>query len=300
MPDWGQLHEEIKKSGSIHDLFRRKYIRQLADITGRNVIVYYSGWLQKRGIKGLEVNDADKKGFMNAIHKLDRSKGLDLILHTPGGDTAATESLVDYLRSMFGTNIRAIIPQIALSAGTQIACACREIVMGKQSSLGPIDPQFNGIPAHGVLEEFQRALDIARRDPVCLPVVQAMVAKYTPAFVGECEKVIAWTNEMVTQWLQSGMFENNPEAQAGVPEIVKGLSDHAVTKSHARHLSFEYCKRIGLNITLMEDTPDLQDAVLSVHHMCIHTLGATMAIKIIENQEGNAFIHVAQQVAMPG
>ena len=31
--------------------------------------------------------------------------------------------------------------------------------MGKYSSLGPIDPQLNGMPAPGVLEEFQRALE---------------------------------------------------------------------------------------------------------------------------------------------
>jgi len=69
--------------------------------TGRNVIIYYSAWLQKPSIVGLQVNDADKNGFMTVIHELDRSKGLDLVLHTPGGETAATESLVDYLRSMF-------------------------------------------------------------------------------------------------------------------------------------------------------------------------------------------------------
>ena len=28
---------------------------------------------------------------MSAVHNLDRSKGLDLVLHTPGGDIAATE-----------------------------------------------------------------------------------------------------------------------------------------------------------------------------------------------------------------
>lgn len=67
---------------------------------------------------------------------------------------AATESLIDYLKKMFGTNIVAFISQIAMSAGTMIACACRNI---KQSSLGPIDPQFNGIPAQGVLDEFERA-----------------------------------------------------------------------------------------------------------------------------------------------
>jgi len=39
---------------------------------------------------------------MSACNGLeDRSKGLDLILHTPGGDIAATESLVDYLHKMF-------------------------------------------------------------------------------------------------------------------------------------------------------------------------------------------------------
>ena len=45
-------------------------------------------------------------------------RGLDLILHTPGGDMAATESLVDYLRAMFGTDICAFVPQLAMSAGT--------------------------------------------------------------------------------------------------------------------------------------------------------------------------------------
>ena len=77
---------------------------------------------------------------MSVIHGLDKSKGLDLFLHTPGGDVGATESLIDYLHDSFGGDIRAIIPQIAMSGGTMIACSCKEIIMGKQSSLGPIDP----------------------------------------------------------------------------------------------------------------------------------------------------------------
>lgn len=50
--------------------------------------------------------------FMNAVYQLDKDKGLDLILHTPGGDLAATESIVNYLHSVFGTDIRAIVPQL--------------------------------------------------------------------------------------------------------------------------------------------------------------------------------------------
>lgn len=55
-------------------------------------------WLQKPSI-GFDsrITSDDKNGFMMAIHWMSHSKGLDLILHTPGGDVAATESLIDYL-----------------------------------------------------------------------------------------------------------------------------------------------------------------------------------------------------------
>ena len=98
MPDWDEILDELNREGSTHDVVRRRYLKKLSACTGRNVIVYYSGWLQKPGLIGVEVNDADKNGFMTVIHGLDRSKGLDLVLHTPGGDVAATESLVDYFR----------------------------------------------------------------------------------------------------------------------------------------------------------------------------------------------------------
>jgi len=64
---------------------------------------------------------------MNPVHGLNREKGLDLFLHTPGGDFATTESMVHYLRQTFGTNIRCFIPQLAMSGGTMMACACKEI-----------------------------------------------------------------------------------------------------------------------------------------------------------------------------
>jgi ClpP class serine protease len=119
MPNWNQLLDEINAAVGVHDVIRRRYLKEVSELTGRNVIIYYSGWLQKEGIAGIEINDEDKNGFMTVIHELDRSHGLDLILHTPGGEMAATESLVDYLRSMFGTNIRAIVPQLAMSGGTR-------------------------------------------------------------------------------------------------------------------------------------------------------------------------------------
>src|SRR3989339_460057 len=121
MPNWSKVLSEIQTLASTSnplDVVRKRYMQKLTQLTKRNVIAYYSGWLYKPGVYGTSINDLDKNAFMTTIHELDKSKGLDLILHTPGGDLAATESLVEYLRSIFGTNVRAIIPQLAMSAGT--------------------------------------------------------------------------------------------------------------------------------------------------------------------------------------
>jgi hypothetical protein len=92
------------------------------------------------------------------------------------------------------------------------------------------------------------------------------------------------------------MFSGEADAVARADRVVKELGDHALTKSHARHLSAEKCKAIGMRVTQLEDDPRLQEAVLSVHHACIHTLSATGAFKIIENHLGVAYIQIAQAV----
>ena len=295
MPSWDQIQSEINQAGSTYDVVRRQYVRQLHELTGRNVIVYYSGWLEKahlaqQGLPGFEVNDNDKNGFMSTIHQMDRSKGLDLILHTPGGDIAATESIVQYLRSMFGSDIRAIVPQLAMSAGTMIALATKQVVMGKHSSLGPIDPQIAGMAAHGIVEEFERARADIAQDPSTIPLWQPIIAKYSPSLVGECEKAIKWADSMVERWLEIGMFDGDPDAKAKARKILDELASHALTLSHARHIDFGRAADLGINILKMEDDGELQNAVLSVHHACSQTIASTPAFKIIENHASVSFI----------
>ena len=99
--------------------------------------------------------------------------------------------------------------------------------------------------------------------------------------------------EMVEDWLLTGMLKGKRNKKAKARTIIKELSDHALTKSHARHLSASKCKSIGLNVEFLEKDNDLQDAVLTVHHALIHTLSSTAAYKIIENHEGKAFINIA-------
>jgi len=300
MPNWKTLLSEVEASGTTYDVIRRKYLARLHEVTGRNVIVYYSGWLHKAALErlgyvSLAIEDGDKNGFMATIHELDRKKGLDLFLHTPGGDTAATESLVDYLRSMFGTDIRAFIPQLAMSAGTMIALSCKEIVMGKHSSLGAIDPQIHGLPAHGIIEEFDRAAAEIAVDQSKIALWHPIIAKYHPALIGECQKAILWSNQMVKEWLETGMFEGDADGPTKADNIISELADHALTKSHARHISLKRAQEMGIKATALEDDSDLQEASLSVHHACIQTLSATAACKIIENHLGVAYTYTFEE-----
>ena len=287
MPNWKAVLSEINSTEQPIDQVRRKYLKKLQKITGRNIIAYYSGWLTRPNIYGIQINDFDKDGFMNAVHALDRSLGLDLILHTPGGDAAATESIVDYLKRMFGNDIRAIIPQIAMSAGTMIACSCKSIVMGKQSNIGPIDPQINGIPAMGVIEEFDRACDQVKKNPATLPIWQTIISKYNPTFIGQCEKAIIWSKNMVKEWLISNMLQHNENPEKKADAIVDRLTKQNKNHNHARHIHIDDCIDMGLKVEILEDAKDnLQDAVLTVHHAYMHTISHGISFKIIENHKG--------------
>lgn len=298
MPAFNDILQEVGAATNIFDTKRRQYLQQVFDVTGRNVIIYYSGFLQKlTGHQGID--ERDKNGFMATIHKLDRTKGLDLFLHTPGGELAAVEALVFYLRQMFGNNIRAIVPQIAMSGGTMLALSCREIIMGKHSSLGPIDPQFQGVSAHGLLEEWDTAYKEIQADPNKGYMWHEVLQKYTPTLIGDCQKSVAWANDMTTAWLTDCMFEGEADAKAKADRIVAELSDHSKTKAHDRRLSVDDIRQLGVRVTALEDNDALQDAVMSVHHVTMMTFERTTAYKIVENQNGVGYISGHNPILIP-
>lgn len=288
-----------QQATAAQNVVRLKYLAALHAHTGRNIISYYSGWLSKGGVSLIDINDEDKNGFMTTIHKLDRSRGLDLILHTPGGGIAATQSIVNYLQKMFGRDIRAFIPQIAMSAGTIMACCCKEIWMGKQSNLGPIDPQLRGIPAHGVVQEFKRAMREVKKDASRIVIWQQIIGQYRPTFLGQCENALKWSNDFVEQQLIDGMFQGLPDRKRKARIVTRALSNYPRNKSHDRHFDLDECEKMGLIVKHLESDSTLQDLVLTVHHCYMNLMMNTHAYKIIENQTGVALVKNIQPPA-PG
>ncbi len=124
MPIWSEILRELGQSGQPpnFDAVRRKYLVSLHRHSGRNVVLYASGWLQRDAPAPLvSIGDEDIQAFMEVSQGLEGTD-LDLILHSPGGSPESAEAIVTYLRSRF-SNIRVIVPQLAMSAATMIACA---------------------------------------------------------------------------------------------------------------------------------------------------------------------------------
>ncbi len=283
---WNGIMNEMGNYPNAFDVVRKKYIKKLSDLTGRNTIVYYSGWLQHPDGDS-SIDDSDMEGFMNAVNELDCTKGLDLVLHTPGGSPTAAEAIVNYLKDKFQKDIRVIVPQLSMSAGTMIACSAKEIVMGKQSSLGPIDPQFNGIPAYNIISEFNDAKKDLAEDPTTANYWAIILQQYPAAFLKTCYDAISLSSTLAEEWLKDNMLKNN---QSAVNGIVEFLNSRDTNHDHGRHFNYKKCCDIGLNISLLEADQEFQDAVLALHHSLMITFQGTNAVKIIENQNGNAYI----------
>lgn len=310
MPTWSDILKEVsdlQASQNPHpfDVVRRKYLADLSLHTKRDTILYATRWIQP-GVHSGEaetINEEDIEGLMEVVNGL-KSEKLDVILHSPGGSAEATEAVVSYLRNKF-RDIRIIIPHAAMSAATMWACSANQIVMGKHSFLDPIDPQMilpseggaAAVPAQAILDQFELA-KIQCKDPNLLPAWIPMLKLYGPAILVQCNNAISLSQELVKQWLRNYMFAKRKYPARDARWVAKALADHRRFKSHGRHLGRDTARNlkgsVGLDITDIELDPKFQDLVLSVYHATMLAFSGTPTAKIIENQDGRAFIKIMQ------
>lgn len=305
MPTWGDILLELQISAQQHngqvdfDGIRRKYIAQLRNHTGRDTIIYYSDWLVGGGPL-TAITLEDMQAFME-VNKDLHGPGLDILLHTPGGSAEATHAVVNYLRQKF-TDIRVFIPLAAMSAGTMLALAADEIVMGKHSQLGPIDPQIfvNGryVPARAIVEQFEQAKAESKADPASLSAWYPILQQYGPGLLAECGDAEELSKRLVKEWLEHHMFGGDNEAPTKAAAVADYFGDYTIHRSHSLGIFRDVALSKGVKVASLEDDPTLQDLVLSVHHATMHTF-AGPAVKIVENHLGKAFVKISQPIAMP-
>jgi len=299
MPNRSDIQNEIlnyKNSGQ--DVLRRKYLTALHNHTKRDTIVYSSAYAN--GVSGvppytLSVSTEDIQGFMAAINGL-KGTELDLILHSPGGSLEAAEQIVNYLRAKYA-HIRVIVPQNAMSAATMIACAADVIVMGKQSAIGPIDPQITfptqhgpfTAPAQALLDDFEQAKAEVTATPGVAPLWVSKMKDYPPGIFDICQNTLTLAKEKVELWMQQYMFKGEANAQQKAADIATWLSDAHHHKTHGHPINFDEALARGLNVERLEDDQVFQDRALTVFHATAVTFTVTNCVKMVENHKGKGW-----------
>jgi hypothetical protein len=308
VPAWGAINYELSKlmlkqqksgiapdplSPSPFDVIRRKYLKEMADFTGRPVIVYASGWLEGRPIgdpSHVSVNTRDLMGFMEAVHGLPKGP-LDLMLHSPGGDANAAEAIMDYLRAEGFGPIRAIVPICAMSAATMMALCCDEVVMGRHSQIGPIDPQFTlatpdgprSAPAQAILDQFELAKTECAANQSNLAAWMPILRSYMPGLISQCLSAQKAAEGMVSSAMTKYMFSGDPDASAKAISAAEWFNDHKTHLSHGKPLQYDDVVAKGVKVSRLEDDQEFQDKVLSAWHGVQISLSKVAVNKLIEN-----------------
>ena len=298
--------EIITLKNTAQDTIRRKYLRQLAEYTGRDTMLYCTAYSTSKA-EGVPNNSLsivldDMQGFMTAMHGQTNDK-LDLIIHSPGGQVEAVEQIINYLRSKY-THIRAIVPQSAMSAATMLACACDEIIMGKHSAIGPIDPQMtfrmaNNIittaPAHSIINEFNQAKSEISQNTNMAPIWIPKLTQWPAGILDICDKTIRLAKEKVALWLESYMFRDDIDSRAKAVSIAEWLGTYDNHLTHGRPIDIKTALDKGLHISPLEEDQEFQEHVLSVFLASILTIEITNCVKIIENDKGVGFYTLHQK-----
>lgn len=281
----------------------------------RNVIIWGSAFLQKTILPGpfISITGEDLNGFMSVVHGMDCARGLTLIVHTPGGEIGAAETIVSYLRSKFHDRIEVIVPTFAMSAGTMISMAAERIVMGRQSQLGPIDPQIGVsgryVSAGAIVAQYEQAvLDIVG-DPSrnvqgnleMAHIWAPILATLGPALLVEARYTLAYGEKMVAGWLGTGMFKDEPDRDAKAAAVARYFADAAEHKYHGRRIGRDEARDKGLEIEDLEPNQDLQDAVLTAYHVMTILFDSGPQTKVLVSDTGSLWIkNIQMGLPQPG
>ncbi|AXJ08681.1 SDH family Clp fold serine proteinase [Arthrobacter sp. PM3] len=302
MATWNDLVEQFnatpedQKSNWLVGGFTQALQQVGREVGGRNVILYGSAFLQKQNVPGaaISITHEDINGFMATVNGLDRAKGLTLILHTPGGVTNATETIVSYLRQCF-TSLEVIVPAFAMSAGTMISLASSHIIMAKHGQLGPIDPQMP-LPggatqsARAIVEQFDKAKAEISANPIAAHAWAPVTSSLGPALLQEASNALAYSEEIVANWLTDYMFANETDAKARGQRVAQHFNDASRHKSHGRRIGVKEAEEQGLSVAKLEDSQPLQEAVLDAYHRMTIMFEQTMMTKIIWSSEGKSWM----------
>lgn len=291
---------------------RKKQLQRIADIRGRDVLVFAANLMNGR--QPTAINYSDLLPFADQIANLS-SGAIDIILETPGGSGETVEDIVKLLREKY-SSMGVIVPGAAKSAGTIFAMAADEILMEPVSALGPIDAQMTSqgktFSAHALLEGMNKikeeVVSSGSLNRAYIPILQNI----SPGELQHAQNAYDFARDLVTDWLVRYKFKDwtvhlsngqavTPEQRAQrAQEIAEQLRDHGKWKTHGRSIKIGDLRAMKLRITDYSEQKDLCDAIRRYYTLLQMTFSSNV-FKIFETPTSQIMrLEAIQNMSLPG
>lgn len=213
-----------------------------------------------------------------AVESLPRSRdSLVVIIDTPGGIVEVAERIVSTLRHYY-QEVKFLIPDSAMSAGTVLVMSGDAILMDHFSRLGPIDPQvyIEGKPIAtsvlSYLEQFERL--VRRSEEGTLTSAElVLLQKLDLADLRQYELAAELSVNLIREWLvhykfkdwsthsSTGQIVTSQEKTDRAEEIARALNDQERWGTHNRMINRDVLTELGLRIDDLEADRELSGLV---------------------------------------
>jgi ATP-dependent protease ClpP protease subunit len=208
--------------------FRQLMISDVEAITGRPMVVYFAQLDQEIG----HTDPDDLSEILSGIAYTD----IDFFIHTPGGNVDATEKMISILKQR-SQSYRVVVPSWAKSAGTVLALSSVKIVVGVNSELGPIDPQWK--TANGNVPGELIANDTA-----------------LPHHVRQMADLSVQRNRtLAKQLLSKGMMSGKTDQE--IEDVLSKISSSKGYLSHGAVIDYVEATNLGLTVEFLKPDDDL-------------------------------------------
>lgn len=253
-PNLGEEKEAVvDRADAAH--FIRAVVKKRKDKEIKRLVAeHITALATKHGIGDYKVillfddNDSISNWHSNRIYSAvtsEPSENILLIIQSSGGSIEPAYLISKTCRREAKGKFIAVIPRRAKSAATLIALGAHEIHMGLMSELGPIDPQFGGLPALSMQNALTLLADLSCKYPGSSDMFgKFLVEKMDLRVLGYFDRI----NESAVQYAER-LLDDNEFADGQTP---KSLANHFVN----------YYKDHGFVIDADEATKYLGDKLI--------------------------------------
>lgn len=261
---------------------RRQLFRTIErGIEGRALVSFFTSFNHP-----VQIEDADVDALEAILQRLDLTKGLVLLVSSPGGNGLSAERIVNTCRAYSGTHdYWAIVPGKAKSAATIVCMGASKILMANSSELGPVDPQIfpiedgkrKAFSLHNLVNGYDRLFKEAVAVNGKLEPYLQQLAKYDDREINTYRGIIQLSSDIAKKVLGSGM--NAGKAAADIEKDIQVfLNPAAGTLAHGRPIFLPEaldcglkCEQIDVKSRLWQDIYELYvrtNVYVSSHAAC--------------------------------